>query len=382
MDSAASRIGFAEEHELFRNSLRTFLAQELTPHVDKWMNDHRPDPEFWRKAGAGGFLGAAVPEAYGGHGGDFLFHVVVAQELGLCDGAESAGMLLQSDLPGFHVLNFGSEAQKSQILPQVVSGELILTVAMTEPGGGSDVAAMTTSARLDGDHYVVNGSKIYISGCATANVALVALKTDPERGAKGISILLVDLDAPGVRRGAPLRKMGNNAADTGELFFEDVRVPVSARLGAEGQGFAILMSEVARERMLMAVRCLEEAQRAFDLTVAFTKDRSAFGRKVSEFQNTQFVLASLKTDLAAGRAFVNECLADLMQGGLDPTRAAMAKLWVTEMQGRVVDQCVQLHGGAGYMDEYAVSRLFTAARVTRIYGGTSEIMRLAIGRTL
>lgn len=380
---APAVAGFAEEHEMFRDSLRAFLAQELTPQVDRWIEHHQPDRDFWRKAGAQGFLGAAIPEAFGGAGGDFLFHVVAAQELGACDGAETAGTLLQVDLPAFHILRFGTEEQKRAILPRVVAGETVLTVAMTEPGGGSDVAGMRTTAVADGDDYIINGSKIYISGVVTGDMALTAVKTDPAAGSKGVSIFLVDLDAPGVRRGRPLRKMGLDAADTGELFFEDVRVPASAMLGAPGQGMRILLSEVARERLLMAVRSLEEAQRAFDLTVEYVKERAAFGKKVVEFQNTQFTLASMKTDLAAGRAFINECLIQLRSSGeLDGTRSAMVKLWVTEMQGRIVDQCVQLHGGAGYMEEYAVSRLFTAARVTRIYGGTSEIMRLSIGRTI
>lgn len=383
VNRAPALAGFAEEHEMFRDSLRAFLARELTPQIERWSEQHQPDRDFWRKAGAQGFLGAAIPEEFGGAGGDFLFHVVAAQELGACDGAETAGTLLQVDLPAFHILRFGTEAQKRAILPRVVTGETVLTVAMTEPGGGSDVAGMRTTAVADGEDYVINGSKTYISGVVTGDLALTAVKTDPAAGSKGVSIFLVDLNAPGVRRGKPLRKMGLDAADTGELFLEDVRVPANAMLGAPGQGMRILLSEVARERLLMAVRSLEEAQRAFDLTVDYVKQRAAFGKKVVEFQNTQFTLATMKTDLAAGRAFINECLIELRDNGeLDGTRSAMVKLWVTEMQSRIVDQCVQLHGGAGYMEEYAVSRLFTAARVTRIYGGTSEIMRMSIGRTI
>jgi acyl-CoA dehydrogenase len=381
-DVLSRLIGYSDEHEMFRDSLRAFLASELTPNVEKWNLQHYPDTDFWKKAGSLGFLGAAIPEVYGGHGADFLYHVIVAQELGKCDGAESCGMLLQSDLPAFHILNYGTEELKKAILPRVIRGETILTVAMTEPGGGSDVGAIRSTAVRDGDHYIINGSKTYISGVHTGHIALTALKTDSSLGSRGISLILVDLDALGVRRGHPLKKMGAQAADAGELFFEDLRVPISRRLGQEGQGLSILLSEVARERLLMAVRSLEEAQRAFGLTVDFVKGRTAFGKKVFEFQNTQFTLATLKTDLAAGRALVDECLAEMSCGGLDPTRAAMAKLWVTEMQGRVVDQCVQLHGGAGYMDEYAISRLYTAARVTRIYGGTSEIMRMVIARTI
>ncbi len=373
---------FTESHEIFRNSLRAFLAREVTPNVDAWEAAHHPDRDFWRKAGAQGFIGAALPEAYGGHGGDFLFHIVVAQELGACMGAETAGVLLQEDLPAFHILNFGTEEQKTRWLPRVVSGETVLTVAMTEPNTGSDLAAIRTTAVRDGDDYVINGAKTYISGGLIADVAVVAVKTDPAAGARGVSLFLIELDSPGVRRGRALRKMGMNAGDNAELFFEDLRVPASALLGEEGQGFAILMSELPRERLLIGVRSLEEAQRAFDLTVDYTRERSAFGGKVFDFQNTQFVLATMKTELAVARAFIDDCIAEAAVGALDNVRSAMAKLYVTEMQGRVMDRCVQLHGGAGYMDEYPISRLYTAARVTRIYGGTSEIMRLSIARSI
>jgi acyl-CoA dehydrogenase len=373
---------FSEEHELFRRSLRAFLAREVTPHYRAWEAAHKPDRDFWRKAGAEGFIGMALPEQYGGHGGDFLFHVVAAQELGACPGAETAGVLLQEDLPAFHMLNFGSEEQKAHWLPRVVTGETVLTVAMTEPNTGSDVAAIRTQAVRDGDDYVINGSKLYISGGLVADLAVVAVKTDPAAGAKGVSLFLIELNSAGIRRGSPLKKMGMNAGDNAELFFENVRVPASALLGREGGGFGVLMSELPRERLLIAVRSLEEAQRAFDLTVKFTQERVAFGSKIIDFQNSQFALATMKTELTIGRAFVDQCIREAAAGSLDNLRSAMAKLWITEMQGRITDRCVQLHGGAGYMDEYDVSKLYTAARVTRIYGGSSEIMRLSVARTL
>ncbi|HLY81283.1 MAG TPA: acyl-CoA dehydrogenase family protein, partial [Caulobacteraceae bacterium] len=273
-------------------------------------------------------------------------------------------------------------AQKRRWLPRIVSGETVTTVAMTEPHTGSDVAALRTSATRDGDEYVVRGSKIYISGGQVADLAVVAVKTDPAAGSKGISLLLVELDSPGVRRGRNLKKMGMKAGDNVELFFDDLRVPVTSRLGDENRGLPILMSELPRERLLISARALAEAQLAYELTVDFVKQREAFGKKVIEFQNTQFTLATAKAELAVGRAYLNECLRLATAGGLDNTRSAIAKLWITEMQGRVVDQCVQLHGGAGYMDEYPISKLYTAARITRIFGGTSEIMRLSIARTI
>jgi acyl-CoA dehydrogenase len=373
---------FSEEHEIFRGSLRNFLAKELSPNVEAWEEQHVPDKSFWRKAGAAGFLGAGLPEAYGGPGGDFLHHVVVAEELGRCAGGASIGVGLQSDLPAFHILNFGTEEQKQYWLPRIVSGEAITTVAMTEPSTGSDLASIRTTATREGDEYVVRGSKVYISGGQIADLIVLAVKTDPTAGSKGVSLMLLDANTKGLRKGRVLKKMGMKAGDNVELFFDDMRVPASCLLGKEGQGFPILMSELPRERLVIAARALSEAQLAFDLTCDFVKQRIAFGKKVIEFQNTQFQLATLKAELAVGRAYLNESLLLAVRGVLDNTRSAIAKLWITEMQGRVVDQCVQLHGGSGYMDEYPISKLYTAARVTRIYGGSSEIMRLSIARTL
>jgi acyl-CoA dehydrogenase len=373
---------FNEEHEIFRANLRSFLAAELTPHVEEWERQHMPDRDFWRKAGALGILGAAIPEEYGGPGGDFLFHVVVAQELGSCIGGACAGPLLQLDTPAFHILRFGTEEQKRTLLPRIVSGETVLTVAMTEPHTGSDLAALRTTAIREGGDYRINGSKTYISAGLIADVIVVAAKTDPMAGGKGISLFLVERSLAGLTMSAPLRKMGMNASDNVELFFQDVRVPAACRLGAEGEGFAILMSELPRERLLMTARAFAEAQLAFDITVAFVKERVAFGKKVFEFQNTQFALASLKADLEVGKAYLEACIAEAATGKLDNTTSAIAKLWITEMQGRVVDQCVQLHGGSGYMSEYPISSLYTSARVTRIFSGTSEIMRMLIARSI
>lgn len=375
-------IPYTPEHEQFRSSLRTFLAREVAPNWRQWEKQHHPDLEFWRKAGENGFICMGLPEEVGGYGGDFLHHVIQAEELGYAEGAASSGPLLQSDIPSFHILNFGTEAQKAEYLPKVCRGEITLTVGMTEPGAGSDMAGMQTRAIRDGDDYVINGSKIYISGATIAGLIVVAAKTDPNAGAKGISLFLMPMNTPGITVGAPLLKMGMNGGDNAEIFFNDVRVPASSMLGAEGRGFAVLMSELPRERILMAVRSLAEAERAFDLTVEFVKNRKAFGQRIFDFQNTQFQLASLKTKLVAARALVEQSVAQAYAGGLDNTVSAMAKLFVSEVQWEVVDQCVQLHGGAGYMDEFEISKLFTAARVIRIYGGSSEIMRMSIGRTL
>ena len=313
VDNAASP--FSESHEIFRNTVRNFLARELTPNYEAWEETRVPDRSFWRKAGEAGILGAGLPEQYGGPGGDFLHHVVVAEELGRCIGGASLGVGLQSDLPAFHILNFGTEEQKAHWLPKIVSGEAVTTVAMTEPNTGSDLAAIRTTALRDGDDYVVRGSKVYISGGQVADLAVLAVKTDPSKGGRGISLLLVDTTTPGLRRGRNLKKMGMKAGDNVELFFDDMRIPVSCLLGQEGQGFPILMSELPRERLLIAARALAEAQLAFDLTLEFVKQREAFGKKVIEFQNTQFALAGLKAELAVGRAFLNESLR-LASGGV------------------------------------------------------------------
>ena len=375
-------IPYSPEHEQFRSSLRTFLSREVPPNWRRWEKEHKPDRDFWRRAGENGFIGMGVPEEAGGWGGDFLHHVIAAEELGWVEGGASSGPLLQSDIPIFHILNFGTEAQKAQYIPKIARGEIHLTVGMTEPGSGSDMAGMTTKAIRDGDSYVVNGSKIYISGALTADLMILAAKTDPDAGAKGVSLFMVPMDTPGLTVGEPLKKMGMNSGDNAEIFFNDMRIPASSLLGQEGRGFATLMSELPRERILMSVRSLAEAERAFDLTLDFVKNRKAFGQRIFDFQNTQFTLASLKTELTAARALVERSVADAYAGGLDNTTSAMAKLFVSEVQWRVVDACVQLYGGAGYMDDYEISKLFTAARVIRIYGGTSEIMRMSIGRTL
>jgi acyl-CoA dehydrogenase len=373
---------YTPEHEAFRDTLRRFLAEELTPHIGAWEQAGIIDRSFWRRAGALGLMCPGIPEEYGGPGGDFVHQLIVSEELGRCAAGASAGVALESGLPSFHILNFGTAEQRRRWLPAVCAGEVILTVAMTEPHCGSDLQAIRTTAVRDGDDYVINGSKIYISGGINADLALVAVKTDPAAGARGVSVLLVESDRPGYVRGRNLHKMGMRAGDTAELFFQNLRVPATSLLGPEGGGFAVLMKELPKERLTIAARALGASELALALTLDFVRERKAFGQRIIDFQNSRFVLAQLHTEIACGRAFYDDCVARVLRGELDNSRSAMAKLWLTELEGRVMDACVQLHGGAGYMDEFPISKLYTAARIHRIYGGTSEIMKYTIARAL
>lgn len=380
--TAVSSGVYRPEHEAFRETLRRFLDRELTPHIEAWERAGIIERSFWRRAGSLGLMCPGIPEEYGGPGGDFIHQLIVSEELGRCAAAASAGVALESGLPSFHILNFGTLEQRQRWLPAVCSGEIILTVAMTEPHCGSDLQAIRTTAVRDGDDYLINGSKIYISGGINADLALVAVKTDPAAGAKGVSLFLVESSREGYVRGRNLHKMGMRAGDTAELFFRDLRVPASNMLGPEGGGFAVLMKELPKERLTIAARALGASELALALTLAFVKERKAFGQRIIDFQNSQFVLAEMHTEIAYGRAFYDDCVVRVLRGELDNSRSAMAKLWLTELEGRVMDRCVQLHGGAGYMDEYPISKLYTAARIHRIYGGTSEIMKYTIARGL
>jgi long-chain-acyl-CoA dehydrogenase len=376
------RSAYEAEHELFRQTIRRFLAEELTPNIERWEEQGVPDRSFWKKAGEAGILGAFVPEEYGGPGGDFLHRVLLAEELGYCPAGSSVGGSLELDQMAGYILAVGTEAQKRKWLPGIVSGDVILAIAMTEPHAGSDLQAIRTTALRDGDDYVISGAKTYITNGAIADLLLVACKTDPSKGAAGVSMILCETDRPGFSRGRLLKKMGMKASDTAELFFDQVRVPVSNLLGTEGGGFRLMMSQLPKERYNIAARALGAAYAAFEMTLEFVKTRPAFGKAVFDFQNTQFVLADIKTELTVGTAFFDSCLVEMAAGVLDNERSAIAKLWMSEMEARVVDRCVQLHGGAGYMDEYPISKLYTAARIHRIYGGTSEIMRMSIARGL
>lgn len=382
MSIDSGRTAYDDGHALFRDAVRRFLEKELTPNIEGWEEAGAADPSFWRKAGEAGILGAFVPEEYGGPGGDFLHRVILAEELGYCPAGASVGGSLEIDQMAAYFLAAGTEEQKRRWLPPICSGEAILAIAMTESDAGSDLQSIRTRAVRDGDHYVIDGSKTYITNGTVADLFLVACKTDPGKGASGISMLVVEAGAAGFTRSKPLKKMGMKASDTAELQFDQVRVPVGNLLGGEGQGFRLMMTELPKERYNIAARALGAAYAAYEMTLEFVKSRKAFGKTIFEFQNTQFVLADIKTELTVGTAFFDSCLAEMAEGRFDHEKSAIAKLWMSEMEDRVVDRCLQLHGGAGYMDEYPISRLYTASRVHRIYGGTSEIMRMAIGRGL
>jgi alkylation response protein AidB-like acyl-CoA dehydrogenase len=374
---------YSTEHEIFRETFRRFIETEMEPNVDRWLKNHEIENEFWLKAGEAGILGVDIPEAYGGPGGDFLHRLVLAEELGYSRAGASMAPALIGDGTSEILYRNGSEAQRNEWLPRMVTGEVRAGLAITEPDTGSDVSAIRTSAVKDGDEWVINGAKTYISNSAGAKFFMVGCKTDPEAGNKGISVLIVEDDREGFRRGRSLEKMGSNACDTGELFFDNVRVPAENLLGKENNGFRILLGGVAMDRITWPLIAHAASTRAFHETVEFVKNRKSFGQPLISFQNTQFTLAGIKTELAVGRSFLDDVIRNYQKNGsLDPDLCAMAKLWLCEMEGRVIDQCVQMHGGAGYMDEYTVSRLYTAARLHRIFAGTSEIMRLIIGRTL
>jgi long-chain-acyl-CoA dehydrogenase len=373
---------FLEEHELFRRSVRAFFEAEVEPNVAAWEKHHRVPRELWLKAGALGLLCPSVPERYGGPGGDYRYNVVVAEETGYAIGGGSVTFTSHSDIVGFYILNHGSEEARQRWLPKMVSGEVGSAIAMSEPGAGSDLKAITTRAVSNHDGYLLTGQKTFITNGLDADLFVVACKTDPKAGTKGISLLAVDSNSPGFSRGKTLEKIGQKASGTCELFFEDVHVPRANMLGAEGQGFAIMMQELPRERINIAVRAFASALRAFHLTIAYVKDRKAFGSSVIDFQTTRHGLADIKTDLVVGRCMLDRCLIRLEEGKLTAEDAAMAKLWMAEMEWKTMDRCLQMHGGYGYMMEYPIARLFIDARSRRIYGGSSEIMREYIGRFL
>ena len=380
MIDTSRRTAFSADHEAFRDSVRKFFAKELTPHLDRWEEQGAVDRSFWLACGEAGLLCPTVPEQYGGLGLDFGYNAVIDEELAYA--GSSAGITLQSDIVAPYIEAYGSDEQKAKYLARMISGECITAIAMTEPGAGSDLQGIRTTARRDGNHYVINGSKTYITNGQNCDMVIVVAKTDPEKGAKGTSLILVDTGTPGFAKGRNLDKIGQNSADTSELFFEDVRVPITNCLGEENKGFVYLMSQLPQERLGIAISAMGGAQRAFDEAVSFVKDRKAFGKTIFDFQNTRFVLADLKAKLQVGWAHLDVCLKKHMAGELDAYEGAAAKLWHTELQWEICDAALQLHGGAGYMNEYPIARLWRDARVQRIYGGTSEIMRELIGRSL
>jgi acyl-CoA dehydrogenase len=371
---------FESEHEQFRDSVRKFFDVELTPNLEKWEEEGLVDKNFWLACGEASLLCPGVPEAYGGLGLGYRYNAVIGEELAYA--GSSAGITLQSDIVADYIINYGSEEQKRHWLPRMVTGETITAIAMTEPGAGSDLQGVKTTARRDGNHYVINGSKTYITNGQNADLMIVVAKTDPNAGSKGISLILVESECEGFARGRNLDKIGQHSADTSELFFNDVRVPLTNCLGEEGKGFVYLMSQLPQERLSIAVSAQAGAQRAFDEALAFTKDRKAFGKTVFDFQNTRFVLADLAAKLQAGWAHLDWSLKRHETHDLNGSQASAAKLWHTELLWEVCDKALQLHGGAGYMNEYMIARLWRDARVQRIYGGTSEIMKEVVGRSL
>lgn len=382
LDAVAGRTAYTQDHEAFRQSVREFLRREGVPNVDAWEKQRLVPKDFWRKAGEVGMLCPTVPEEYGGLGLDFGYNAIVDEEMAY--NGVPAGFSLQSDIVAGYMEHYGSDEQKAHWLPKMISGEVVTAIAMTEPGTGSDLQAIRTTAKRDGNHYVINGSKTYITNGQNTDLTLVVAKTDPDAKPawKGMSIILVESDREGFRRGRKLDKIGQDSADTSELFFDDVRVPITNCLGEEGKGFVYLMSQLPQERLSIAVSAQASSQKAFDETVAFTKDRKAFQGMVFDFQNTRFVLADLKAKLQVGWAHLDWAIARHLKGELTNEEGAAAKLFHTELQWEVMDKCLQLHGGAGYMNEYPIARAWRGARVTRIFGGTNEIMKEVIGRTL
>jgi alkylation response protein AidB-like acyl-CoA dehydrogenase len=378
------RTLFDDEHDLFRASVRRFIAAEVAPNNEQWERDGVVDRAMFTDAGAHGFLGMAVPEAFGGGGvDDFRYNLVIGEEVQLA-GVNAAGLgwTLHNDICLPYFLSLCTDEQKERWLPGICSGELITAIAMTEPGIGSDLASMTTTAQRDGDDYVVNGSKTFITNGINADLVITAVKTDPAQRHRGMSLVVVERGMAGFERGRNLEKIGMHAQDTAELFFADVRVPVANRLGDEGEGFRYLVTNLPQERLSIAATGVAAARTVFDATLAYVKERTAFGQPIGSFQNSRFRMAEMATEIEIAQTFIDRCVLALNAGELTAEEASMAKWWCTELQGRVADACVQLHGGYGYMTEYPVARAYADARITRIYGGTTEIMKEIIGRSL
>lgn len=372
---------FNEEHELFRATVRRFVEKEITPHHAQWEKDGIVPRELWLKAGEQGLLCCTVPEEYGGLGLDYLFDVVVFEELWRA-GASGPGFLIHTDLVATYILSFGTEEQKRKFLPRMVTGEWIGALGMTEPHAGSDLKAIRTRATRDGDDFVINGQKVFISNGQHADVLVCATKTDRDAGAKGVTLFLIEGDREGFRRGRNLEKLGMHAQDTSELFFDNIRVPAANMLGAEGEGFALMMTKLSQERLAQAIRSATVAETIIEWTLDYTTQREAFGKTIFDFQNTQFKLAELKTQATLARVFTDKCIELFMQGKLDPVDAAMAKMYTTELHCKAADECLQLFGGWGYMWEYPICRAYADARITKIAGGSIEIMKTIIARAM
>ena len=372
-----------EEMDIFSDAVGQFFEKECAPHVPAWRKAGVVPREIWKKAGEMGLLCASVPEEYGGAGGDFRHEAIIIEQQ-QWKGVDGFGITLHNAIIAPYITAFGTEEQKRRWLPRMASGELVTAIAMTEPGAGSDLQNIKTTAIKDGDGYVINGSKTFISNGQTANLVLVCAKTDPSQGAKGISIVCVETEeVEGFTRGRNLEKVGQHAADTSELFFNDVKVPASALLGGEaGKGFIQLMQKLPQERHVIGLQGVGMIERAIHETVEYVKGRKAFGKTIFDFQNTQFKLAEAKTEATVAKVFADHCTELLLKGELDAATASMSNYWISDLQCKIIDECLQLHGGFGYMDEYPIAQMYADARVQRIYGGANEVMKMLIARTL
>jgi len=373
---------FDADHDAFRETARAFCDKEIVPHHDAWEEAGIVPRELWTAAGAAGLLGFMVPEQYGGGGSrDFRFNAVVIEEVTKAR-ASGPGFSVHADIVSAYLLDYATDEQQARWLPKFCSGETIAAIAMTEPGAGSDLQGIQTTAIRDGDHYVLNGQKTFISNGILADLVIVVAKTDPSAGYEGISLLVVERGMPGFERGRNLDKIGLKAQDTAELFFDNVRVPVANLLGEEGKGFVCLMEKLPQERLTIAVVAAAACESMLESTLRYVKERKAFGRPIGSFQNSRFVLAELATETQIARVFVDRCIEELNAGTLTVSEAAMAKWWTTELQQKVADRCLQLHGGYGYMTEYPIAKAYLDTRIQTIYGGTTEIMKEIIGRTM
>ena len=375
------RTLFSAEHEAFRDTVRRFIAEHVMPFHADWEHKGQVPRSLWLKAGELGLLCCNVPEEYGGMGADFLYSTILIEEFARA-GATGPTFYLHSDIVAPYLVDFGTEAQKKKWLPGMATGEVVAALGMSEPSGGSDVQAMRTQAIRDGDDYVINGQKVFITNGHSADIIVLACKTDPKARGKGVSLIIVETDRAGFTRGRKLEKIGCKAQDTSELFFADVRVPVGNLIGTEGSGFAMLMTQLAQERLVQAIRGVSSAEAALSWTLEYVAERKMFGGTLGDFQNTRFKLAELHAELLAQRVFVDRCIELHLQGKFDAVDAAAAKLVTTELQGKVMDQCLQFFGGWGYMWEYPIARAFADARMCRVGGGAAEVMKQIIGNSL
>ncbi|MFC4503429.1 MULTISPECIES: acyl-CoA dehydrogenase family protein [Streptomyces] len=376
------RTIFTEEHELFRETARAYYLRECAPYGEQWERDGQVSRAAWAAAGKAGLIGWEFPEEYGGQGiRDFRYNAIMAEEMA-ATGAVGIGLGLQNDVIPPYLMGLTTPEQRERWLPGVASGETICALALSEPAAGSDLKGIRTTARRDGDEWVIDGSKTFITNGILADLVVVACKTDPDAGHKGISLIVVERGAEGFERGRKLDKVGMKAQDTAELFFREVRVPVGNLIGQEGRGFYHMMGNLPTERLAIAVAALASAEKAFGVTLAYAKDRTAFGRPIGEFQANRFALADMKARIAAARGYLDGCIMALVEGELTADEAAAAKYWTTETCWEVIDRCMQLHGGYGYVNEYEIARIWRDSRVQRVFGGTSEIMQEIVGRSL